>query len=186
MAAKESQEPFSRPVPSQRADEKKGRSPGEQAARARLRLDVPAVQAAEEWQRTFDAVPDLIAILDTQHWIVRVNKAMAERLGLAKDRCVGQTCYGLVHGTDEPLPFCPHSRLLQDGEEHTVEVHEERLAGDFLVTVSPLRDSAGRLVGSVHVARDITERKRADDALRESEERYRTLFRCMAIAVSSG
>ena len=170
MAAKESQEPFSRPVPSQRAAEQKGRSPGEQAARDRLRVHVPAVQAAEEWQRTFDAVPDLIAILDTRHRIVRINQAMADRLGLAKDQCVGQTCYRLVHGTEEPPPFCPHARLLQDGEEHTAEVHEERLAGDFLVSVSPLRDSTGRLVSGIHVARDITERKQAEEELREARD----------------
>ena len=170
MAAKEPQEPFSRPVPSQRAAKTKGRSPGEQTAGDRLRVDVPALQAAEEWQCTFDVVRDLIAILDTQHRIVRVNKAMADRLGLTKDQCVGQTCYRLVHGTDEPPSFCPHSRLLQDGEEHAVEFHEERLAGDFLTTVSPLRDSAGRPVGSVCLARDITERKRAEVALRRSEK----------------
>ena len=50
----------------------------------------------------FDAVPDLIAILDTQYRIVRVNQAMAQRLGISAEACVGQTCYSCVHGTDEP------------------------------------------------------------------------------------
>jgi PAS domain S-box-containing protein len=111
------------------------------------------------WQRTFDAVPDLIAIVDTNYRIVRVNEAMAERLGVSKEACVGQTCYTCVHGANGPPAFCPHTQLLQDGEAHTVEIHEERLAGDFLVSVSPLMDSAGRLMGSVHVARETSERK---------------------------
>ncbi|NQT36560.1 MAG: PAS domain-containing protein, partial [Planctomycetes bacterium] len=86
--------------------------------------------AKDEWEETFDAVPDPICILDTQHRIVRVNKAMAERLGVTKKECVGQTCYSCVHGTDEPPSFCPHALLLKDGQEHTVEVHEELLGGD--------------------------------------------------------
>jgi len=174
MAAKQ-QEPASGSSSSRHGGHKKRPSPGEPTAAARLRVDVPSVQAAEEWQRTFDAVSDPLTLMDTQHRIVRANKAMADRLGLAKDQCVGQTCYRLVHGADEPPSFCPHARLLQDGEEHTVEVHEERLAGDFFVSVFPLRDSTGCLVGSVHVAHDITEKKRAEKVLRDSEARYRSL-----------
>ncbi len=123
--------------------------------------------AKDEWEETFDAVPDLICILDTQHRIVRVNKAMAKRLGVTKEECVGQTCYSCVHGTAEPPSFCPHAQLLKDGQEHTAEVHEELLGGHFLVSASPLFNSEGCLSGSVHVARDITDRKRAERELRE-------------------
>ena len=43
----------------------------------RKRQQVAIAAAKDEWERTFDAVPDLIAILDRQHRIVRVNAAMA-------------------------------------------------------------------------------------------------------------
>jgi len=43
----------------------------------------------EQWERTFDSVPDLVAILDNQHQIVRVNRAMADRLGVSPDGCIG-------------------------------------------------------------------------------------------------
>ena len=59
-------------------------------------------KAKEEWERTFDSVPDLVAILDDQHRIVRANKAMAERLGCSSAACVGLICYEQVHGTDAP------------------------------------------------------------------------------------
>ena len=64
-----------------------------------------------------------------------------------------------------PPEFCPHAKTLKDGKEHVAEVHEPRLGGDFLVSTTPLRNEKGTLIGSVHVARNITERKMAEDAL---------------------
>ena len=128
------------------------------------------LRAKEEWERTFDSVPDLIAILDNQHRIVRANQAMARKLGVPASQCVGMPCYERVHGSGGPPAFCPHLLTLADGEEHVSEVHEERLGGDFLVSTTPLRDAAGKIVGAVHVARDITERKRMEEALRRSHD----------------
>jgi PAS domain S-box-containing protein len=133
------------------------------------------LRAKEEWERTFNALPDLIAILDQDHHIIRVNRAMAETLKKAPEELAGRKCHECMHGSSAPPPFCPHSQLLGDGREHTAEVHERDR--DFLVTASPLTDSQGRLIGSVHVARDITERKTAEEALRrahnELEQRVR-------------
>ncbi len=117
----------------------------------------------EEWERTFDSVPDLIAILDHQHRIVRANKAMAERLGCSTAVCAGLICYEKLHGMDAPPACCPHTLTLKDGQEHFAEVREECLGGDFLVTTTPILDAQGRLIGTVHVARDITESKRLEE-----------------------
>ena len=139
----------------------------------RQRIEAALRRAKEEWERTFDAVPDLIVILDQEHRIVRSNRAMAEALGLEPSELVGRTCYEAVHGLPEPPDFCPHSKLLQDGQPHTAEVLE--LGREFLVTVSPFLFAEGHAVGSVHVARDITDHKQAEAALRDSEERFRTM-----------
>ena len=130
-------------------------------------------RAKEEWERTFDSVPDLIAILDEHHRVVRANQAMARRLGTTPQQCVGLPCYQVVHGTDAAPSFCPHAQTLRDLQLHTEEVHEDRLGGDFLVTTTPLMDEQGKLLGAVHVARDVTDRKRAEEALRASEQRFR-------------
>ena len=122
-------------------------------------------QAKNDWERTFDTVPDFIAILDDKHRIVRANKSMADQLGVKPEQAIGLNCYKCVHGTNIPPEFCPHSKTLEDGKEHVAEVHEPRLGGDFIVSTTPLRDEKGRITGSVHVARNITERKRAEEAL---------------------
>jgi len=127
------------------------------------------LQAKNEWELTFDAVPDMIAIIDRNHRIVRVNRPMAERLGLAPDLVVGRACYELVHKHTAPLGICPHSRLLADGNLHSAEIHEDNLGGDFQVTVSPLHNPAGDLIGSVHVLHDITESKKAQELIADRE-----------------
>lgn len=132
------------------------------AMERKLREDA-ITRARDDWEKTFDAVPDLIVLLDDDHHVVRANKAIAERLGTTPEECIGLSCYHVVHGTNEPPSFCPHSQLLKDGFEHTTEIHEDILGGDFIVSVSPLHDLDGKLIGSVHVARDITERKKAEE-----------------------
>jgi two-component system CheB/CheR fusion protein len=131
----------------------------------RKRAEEEQRRAKEEWERTFASVPDLITILDNEHRVLRVNEAMARRLGLKPEECVGLSCYEAVHGTSAPPASCPHLRTIEDGGEHIEELHVERLGGDFLVTTTPLLDAKGERLGSVHIARDITERKRAEEAL---------------------
>jgi PAS domain S-box-containing protein len=134
-------------------------------------------QGKRDWEATFDAMPDLICILDDEHNIVRANRAMAARLGVEPEGVVGLACYHCIHGAEEPLPHCPHSQLLADGKEHTSEIYEENLGGTFLIGVSPIHDAEGQLVGAVHVARDITARKQAEE---EREELIRELQKALA------
>ncbi len=150
---------------------------------ARKRTEIELIEAEGMWERTFDAVPDLVAIIDKDYRIVRANRAMADRLGLTPAQCEGLTCYESVHGTDAPPAFCPHACLLQDELEHKADVHEDRLGGDFVVSVSPIYDAEGTLLGSVHIARDMTDILHAETVLRRHEERFRSIFMESPIAV---
>ncbi len=123
-------------------------------------------QAQRDWELTFNAIPDPIMILDRGHRIVRLNSAMAKAMGTTPEDAVGRTCYEIVHCSNSPIACCPHTQLVMDGREHFAEVYDERMGGTFKVSVSPVYDGHGRLIGSVHVARDITVLKQAEEDLR--------------------
>lgn len=142
----------------------------------RKRTEEALRRARDEWERTFDSVPDLIAILDKQHRILRVNSSMARRIGMEPRDCIGLTCYSVVHGTEKPPVQCPHTMAMADGLERGAEVRDERLGGDFKVSITPLLDSQGEITGAVHVALDITERRRAEDQIKTQAAHLRALM----------
>lgn len=133
------------------------------------------LRSEKNWELTFDAIPDLIAILDSKHRIIRVNKSMAEKLHRSAEDCIGSICYEVVHNTNKPPENCPHLKLLQDGLEHTSELKEENIGGYFIVTASPIHDNEGNVLGSVHIAHDITHRKEMEDQLKKTLKEKETL-----------
>ncbi len=111
-------------------------------------------------------MPDLITIIDEKHRIKRVNRAMADGLGLAPEAVVGRHCFELVHHTSAPPGICPHTQLLADGKMHVMDIHEENLHGDFQLSVSPIRGPDGNISGSIPILHDISRRKQDEVALR--------------------
>lgn len=135
----------------------------------RKRYEQEIVRAKQEWEQTFDSVPDLISIIDDKYRIVRVNRALAERLGREPQECVGIPCYSAIHGTEEEPAFCPHKYTEADKTEHDGLMLEPLLKGQFMVTTTPLAQD-GDTSGVVFVARDITERVRAEQQITQLNE----------------
>lgn len=144
------------------------------------------INAKQEWERTFDSVPDMISILDDQYQIVRANKAMADHLGLSYSRIIRSKCYKTIHCKEEPLPNCPHVKLLEDRKAHSAEIYDDRTKTFLSVTVSPLADDQGDFFGSVHIARDITEQKMAEAKRVATEEKLQKAEKMEAIGVMAG
>ena len=103
----------------------------------------------------------------------------AERLfGWTAQQAVGRHISLIIPG-DRILEETDIINRLRRGERmdhfETVRVRKDGSLVDISVTISPVRDASGRVVGASKVARDITERKRADELIRASEERLREL-----------
>ncbi|MBU5614212.1 hybrid sensor histidine kinase/response regulator [Geomonas azotofigens] len=139
-----------------------------------------------EWELTFDAVPDLIFITDTQHTITRANRAMADRLGMRPSELPGRKCYDLFHEIGQAPDTCPFLKLLQEGEAPNVEMEEQHLGGFFEISVSPLYNELGEITACVHVARDVTERKKAEEYRLALEQQLQQTQRLESLGVLSG
>ncbi len=132
-------------------------------------------RAKEEWERTFDSVPEAVMVLDPEFRIQRANQAMTDLLVLQPESLLGKHCFELVHDRTSPVPDCPLRQMLQSGKQEQREIAEPRLSKVFDVSATPLWEGGG-LRGCVHVIRDITERKRVQEQLRKSSLYARSLL----------
>jgi len=138
-------------------------------------------KANKEWRETFDAIDELVTIHSKDFTILRANKAAAKAAGMSVKDMVGRKCYELFHGSSEPTAACPAKKMM-DGQGSAVSYEVNIGAYAHEITVYPLIDESG-FTGYVHIAKDITERKAAEAALKESESKFRILVEQSLVGV---
>ncbi len=149
------------------------------------RRDLEALRGSEERLRAvFEAAQDCIFIKDRALRYTHANPATARLLGVPVPGIIGCTCRELEEEADAAREEAEDLRVLA-GE--TVESEQERMTAGvrrtFEILKVPMRDSQGALAGICGIARDITQRKSAEAALRESERRFRELADMLPDAV---
>jgi PAS domain S-box-containing protein len=121
-------------------------------------------QAAQEWRTTFDSFTDMVCILDNDFRITRVNRAYANVLKKEPQELLGKACYEMIN-RDCPHNDCPHEKTLKTGKPAMAEFFEPTLGTYIEVSTSPVFNENGDIKGSVHVMRDISERKQMEQQL---------------------
>ena len=143
------------------------------------------IEEITEWEHTFDAIADMVLVIDNQYKIIKANKSAAEKLRHKRSELIGNLCYKIFHKTDEPPPYCPHYKTSSAGKEHIEEAYEENLKGYFLFSASPFHDSGGRITGTVEVVRDISSLKLSAVEQQEREKLFRSVTESAADAIIS-
>jgi PAS domain S-box-containing protein len=142
---------------------------------SRTLSELAVLQAKDGWERTFESVSDHIALIDLDFRIVRANRALAECRGVTPEALIGLSCHRALHRDNYPHQDCPFRDMMAKGKEHRTETFVKSLSAHFLMSVSPLRDSQGRVTGGVLVARDITAQKVAEARILRLNRLYAVL-----------
>jgi PAS domain S-box-containing protein len=121
--------------------------------------------AEQEMKNIFDSISDMVFSSTKDYVLTKINRAVSEKLGKPAEEIIGKKCYEVFHGRNEPRRKCPHHKTVRTGKPYAGELDEPHLGGTFLTSSSPIFDSAGEFIGTVHVARDITEIKKLEKQL---------------------
>ncbi|MBI4301548.1 MAG: PAS domain-containing protein [Chloroflexi bacterium] len=124
------------------------------------------------WNAIFDYSSDLVSLQSRDFKLIQVNKAYADALGVEPKKLIGKHCYEVIHGTKKPWPNCPHQQSLETEASVTVEFFEPRLGIYQEVSTLPIFDEKGTITGIIHIAKDVSERKLAEEKVAESEMYY--------------
>jgi len=145
---------------------------------ARRRAQAAVRLAHAELRQIFETSADAMRVIDRDFTMLRANNTFCTLAGTTKDEAIGKRCHEVFRGPLCHTDGCPLARIL-NGEQR-VECDTEKLrdggaAIPCIVTATPFRSPTGELIGIVEDFKDISERTRREEELRQSRRRMREL-----------
>ncbi len=135
-----------------------------------------------------EGTTDAVFVKDADGRYQMINTAGALLMGRSAGEIIGRTDENLFTPGDARAMIDHDREIMASGRTHLYENEAETTgpggkARTYLTTKDPMRDAAGNVVGLVGISRDITDRKRMENALRDSEQRYRAQFESSAVGI---
>jgi PAS domain S-box-containing protein len=124
-----------------------------------------AAASRKQWLDTFDSIDDLILVHSAEGKILRANRAIADRVSLEPAALIGRYLRDVLRQGTTAWRRCPYCEGVAGHAEET----DPSFGGYFLASDSAFHDSAGVRLGTIHVLKDFTSR-------RQAENKYRMLF----------
>ena len=147
----------------------------------RKRFEEALQSERDRAQRYLDVAGVIMVVINSNQKVELINQKGCEVLGYNEEEIIGKNWFDrflpkgeigkikkifeqLMKGKVEPVQYFENPVLTKSGEKRMIAWHN-----------TLLKDKTDRIIGTLSSGQDITERKQAEEALRESEERYRTL-----------
>ncbi|MCI5113356.1 MAG: response regulator [Candidatus Electrothrix sp. AW1] len=119
----------------------------------------------EEWEKTFDAIPDIITLQDSKLRIIRANQATYDFFQTTPEKVIGSPCYSLFQKDTTICPNCPGVRSIIDGTQHCSTVEYKLKDKFFHICSAPVVDEKNNFQYFVYIARNITDKKNLEEEL---------------------
>jgi PAS domain S-box-containing protein len=136
----------------------------------RLRIAQELARSRDEWEKTFNAISDIITIQDKEMRIIRANKAAYQFFQAGEGELTGRHCYEFFQGGACPCPGCPLVETFDNQGSHAGIITHEKSGQIFQVSSSPILDESGAINSLVHIARDITDQKKMEEDFLQSQK----------------
>ena len=133
------------------------------------------VKARDDWEAIFQAIGSPAVIMDLSHRVLAANNALLAKTGMTAKEVVGMHCWAVFHGKDarRPPENCPFERMLATCAHEMSEMDVEAFGGTYLISCKPIFATSGELERVIHIATDITDRKRTEEKEQQETARQR-------------
>jgi len=150
----------------------------------RKRAEETLRESEERYRSLVQSTEDSIYLVDRDCRYLFMNRKYLSRFGLPPHKVIGRP-YAEFHSERETREFANRVKeVLKTVNSMSYEYRSERDGGYYIRTVSPVKELDGEIIALTVVSKDITKRKQAEEALIESENRFRELFDHMSSGVA--
>jgi len=142
----------------------------EKAVLERKRTEKPLQEFEQEKEIILKSLVEHVIYQDTEMRILWANRAACESVNLTREQLLGRFCYEIWPKRSEPCPDCPLRKAMKTGQPEEIE----KCTPDgraWFIRGYPVQDATGKIVGAIELTLDITDRKQAEEELRNAHNK---------------